>query len=920
MTSAKRGRLHLVDGSGLIFRAHFAFLRRPLTTARGTPVGAVFGFLTTLLALIREEEATHLAVAFDTEKPTFRHERYPEYKAHRPPVPPELIEQFPLVHRLVDALGVAHLEQDGVEADDLIGSLARSAEAEGWEVVIVSADKDFAQLIAPRIRMYVPARGREAARWVDTEAVEEKWGVKPEQFIDFLALTGDASDNIPGVTGVGPKTAASLLQAHGSLDAILGDLDAIASAAVRKKLERDRERALLSRELVTIRTDLLPFDPSTYPVPDPSARDEFRAFLEEMEFRRLVERWFPDPSAGARQGSLLDSPPGEVDAAVAVADSWDSSYQRVNDADQLARIVRRFPGGETPLAIDTETTGLDPLECGLVGLSFAWTPGEAWYVPIAHEEGGNLARGEVEHLLGPLLADGALVKAGQNLKFDAHVLRRHGLALGGPLRDTMVASYVRDPGARHGLDPLAREFLDHEMVPIERLIGTGKDQLSMAEVPAEKVTPYACEDVDAVVRLLPLLRRQLETIRAWRLFTEVEMPLLPVLVAMEASGITLDRKILDGMAGTLAGEMERQEAEIHRLAEEDFNVNSPKQLQRILFEKLKLKPRRRTKTGFSTGQEVLEELATEHPLPARILEYRQVAKLRSTYVEALPRLVRGETDRIHATFHQTVAATGRLSSSNPNLQNIPIRAPQGREIRRAFKAARGMRLVSADYSQIELRILAHLSEDPNLVEAFRQGADIHRATAARVFGVEEEAVDAEMRGRAKVVNFGVLYGMGPQRLAREQGIAVAEASAFIAEYFDKLPGVKAFIDRAIEEARSRGYAETLLGRRRYLPDLQSTRHQARSAAERMAVNTPVQGSAADLIKVAMVRVQALLESAFPAAHLLIQVHDELILEVPEAQTKALEQALEREMTSVLELRVPLRVETGAGKDWYEAHA
>jgi DNA polymerase-1 len=933
---ARRRRLFLLDGSSLVFRAHFAFIHRPLTTSRGLQVGALFGFTSTLLALIRNEQAQFLAVAFDTAAPTFRHERYELYKANRPEMPEELAEQMPYAHRLVEAMGLKSFAQEGLEADDLIGSLTRLAREQGWDVVIVSADKDFAQLIRPGVRQYVPSRGREPERWVDAAAIEERWGVRPDQFIDFLALMGDSSDNIPGVAGVGPKTAAVLLGRHDTLAGIYENLDSIMPPAVRKKLTAGRENAFLSRELVEIRTDSLGADLQALEVPDPASRGAFRELLEELEFDQLARRIFPSAS-GAQVSFLEDLPaaetPGDREIAgksggpsgaesgeIRIGDSWAQHYRRVESIAELAEVLRAYDPQAGPLAIDTETSGLDPRRAELVGLSFAWRPGEAWYVPLGHSGGHNLARDEVRELLGPLLADTALEKMGQHLGFDLHVLRRHGLPLAGRLRDTMVASYLRNPDARHGLDALAAEFLNHQMVPIEALIGRGRDQISMATVPAERVSPYACEDVDAVVRLWPCLAERLRENDVWRLFEEVEMPLVPVLVSMEEAGIAVDAAFLGGLAVGLGADMERHEREIYRIAGEEFNVNSPKQLQGILFEKLKMKSKRRTKTGFSTSHEVLEDLAVDHPLPREVLDYRRLAKLRSTYVEALPRMIDPQTGRIHARFHQTVTATGRLSSSNPNLQNIPIRTARGREIRRAFVARPGFRLLSADYSQIELRILAHLSEDEYLCAAFRQGADIHRSTAARIFGVSEEAVDGLMRARAKTVNFGVIYGMGAQRLARELRIPVKEAARFISEYYEKLPGMKAYMDRSVADARARGYARTLLGRRRLLPGLQSSHPRDRTAAERMAVNTPVQGSAADLIKLAMVRLHESLAREYPQARMLLQVHDELIFEVPVRDVAAVAERVKKEMESVMELRVPLAVETGAGGTWYEAHA
>ena len=919
MTKKTGQRLFLVDGTGLVFRAHYAFLRRPLTTSSGQHVGALFGFINTLLALIREEQATHLGVAFDTKEPTFRHVRYPAYKAHRPEPPVELIGQFPLVSRLTDAMGLATMIQPGVEADDLIGSMAREAVAAGWEAVIVSADKDFSQLIGPAVVQYIPSRGRDAPRWLDSDAIVEKYGVSPDQFIDYLALTGDSSDNIPGIRGIGPKTAATLLQEYGSVAQVYANVDAVTPPGTRKKLDAGRDDYALSRELVTIRTDVFARDPAEFGIPDPSGRCELKRFLDELEFSALSDRLFARVPV---QASLLEPPaedPFIEDGEVIVRDGWGAAYGAITTCEELDEILERRHG-RAVLAIDTETDALDPQTANLVGVSLAWSPGEAWYLPIGHTAEKNLKLADVCRRLNPILSDEKLLLAGQNLKFDLRVLWRHGFEATGPYFDTMVASYLRDPDARHGLDPLVMEHLNHRMVPIETLIGRGREQRTMATVPLKQAAPYACEDVDAVIRLIPPFEHLLRAVHATELFETVEMPLLPVLARMESAGIALEQELLAEMATKLAAEIERAEAGIQELAGEEFNINSPKQLQVILFDRLKLKPTRKTKTGFSTSQEVLEELAGEHPLPRRILAYRQLSKLQSTYVEALPRLVNPETGRIHTDFHQTVTATGRLSSSNPNLQNIPIRTAMGREIRKAFVAPPGCVLLSADYSQIELRLLAHFSEDAHLVAAFHQGADIHRATAARVFGVPEDQVTPEMRSRAKVVNFGLLYGMGPRRLSSEQGISIKEASAFIADYFEKLPGVKGYMERVVAEARSKGYAETLLGRRRYLPDLQSGRHQARAAAERMAVNTQIQGSAADLIKLAMVRAEEELARAHPQARLLLQVHDELLLEVPAPEVASAGRILGQAMTGIAQLRVPLAVETGSGRTWFEAHA
>jgi len=930
-----RPTLYLVDAMGLLFRAHFAFAGRPLTTRDGRHVGALLGFLNALLALVREEGAQHLAVAFETPEPTFRHELYPDYKAHRPPPPPELLEQIPQLERIVAAFGLTALARPGFEADDLIGSLAAQCRQSGWQAVIVSADKDFGQCLGPVVRQYVPSRGREPARWIDAAALEAKWGVTPEQFVDFLALTGDSSDNVPGVRGIGPKRAAALLQAHGSLAAIYDDLTTVEPASLRGKLEAGREAAALSRRLVALRTDAQRADLERLAVPDPATRPALRDLLREFEFRRLEERLYGENSPSPPvQGSLLASATpaqqggrdggrrdgdGDEDPT-AIADGWAVAYTRLATPDALAAALRDYGAECGPLAVDTETDGLDPRSAPLVGVSFGWRAGEAWYAPVGHQAGEQLALEDLRRHLGPHLADPAVAKVMHHAQFDLPVLARHGLEVRGQLHDTMIAAYVCDPEGRFKLDTLVAEWLDHRMVPITALIGSGRRQRPMSSLRPERVAPYACEDADAVVRLWPRLAQRLQAVGGEALYRELEMPLVPVLVAMEAEGIGVDPGVLAAMGATLEAELRRAEEAIHALAGESFNVQSTQQLQAVLFERLKLKPGRRTKTGYSTDQAVLERLAVEHPLPRAILEYRQIAKLKSTYVEALPRMIDARTGRIHTELHQTGTATGRLSSSHPNLQNIPIRTAVGREIRKAFVARPGHELLSADYSQIELRLLAHFSGDAYLTEAFRAGADIHRATAARVFGVAPERVDPQLRMRAKTVNFGIVYGMGAQRLAAQLDIPVAEAAAFIEAYFERLPGVRAYVDRCVETARQRGYAETLAGRRRYLPDLEATHPRDRAAAERMALNTTIQGSAADLIKRAMIALHVQLQREASGARLVLQVHDELLFEVPATDRAELAARVCRAMEAVGELAVPLRVETGHGRSWFEAHA
>ncbi len=892
-----RPRLFLVDGTALVYRAHFAFLRSPLTTPGGKPIGAVFGFANTMFQLLRDEKPEYMAVAFDLPGPTFRHEIYPVYKANRPPMPEDLAGQFPTARRLVESLGLTILSREGVEADDLIGSLAVLADREGTDVVIVSADKDFMQLVGPTVRQWIPPRPGRGGEWIDPDGVLGRWGVSPEQMVDLLALMGDASDNVPGVRGIGPKTAALLLQRFGTLDGVYENLDAVDPGSVRTKLADNREEAYLSRRLVEIRCDLPP--PSSVKamaVGSWASRPGLPGLLAELGFRRHLE------SIDMQETS-----------------DWNTDYSVIESVGELKSFLGEWRAANSPLSLDTETTGLDPRRSTIVGIALAWQPGRACYLPLGHVEGGNLPLKEVVSLLEPVLSDSATILAGQNLKFDLHVLAGLGLGVKAELRDTMLASYLIDPGGSHRLDDLSRSHLDHRPTPITDLIGSGRGQIGMDQVPVGKAGPYAAEDADVALRLLPVLEGLMEGAGLHALWTDLECPLVQVLLRMEQAGVGIDSGCLAALSESIALDADRISREIQELAGEEFNINSPAQLSRILFDKLRLPRRRKTRTGYSTDQGVLEALSDLHPVPEKVLEYRSLVKLKGTYVDALPGLVDERTGRIHASFNQMVTATGRLSSSDPNLQNIPVRTPLGREIRKAFRPREGSLLVSADYSQIELRILAHLSEDEGLIEAFRTGQDIHAATAQRLFGAGPGEVDPDMRSRAKTVNFGVIYGMGPQRLARSFGIPVSEAKEFIDVYFSKMPGVRRYMDGVREAARRDGYVTTIFGRRRILKDINSSDARERSAAERIATNTPIQGSAADLIKQAMLSVDAVIRQKGLQARLILQVHDELIVEAPEDEADTVSDMLRDCMTGAASLRVPLTVEVGIGKTWAEAH-
>lgn len=896
--TSSREPVYLIDGTALVYRAHFAFLRNPLVTSKGEVVSAIYGFASALFQLLRRDKPVYMAVAFDMAAPTFRHEQYAAYKANRPELPGELVPQLPRVRQLVDALGLQVLEQKGIEADDLIGSMARLAREQGHDVVIVSADKDFMQLVSEGVRQWIPPTGGGDGQWIDPAAVKEKWGVQPDQMVELLALMGDASDNIPGVAGIGPKTAAQLLEQFGSLDGIYGRLNELGKKAVRTRLEVDRESAYLSRELVTIRTDLPPPCPiEALRVPEISACKQLAPLLHELEFQRMLE--------------TLGLQGDEV---------WNSQVRILNTPEALAEVLARWSEARPPLALDVLTEPGSARTALPLGISFSWEPGHPYFIPLGHLEGRNLDRNEVRSQLALALGDPQVTLWGQNLKSALHSLGGMGIPAPGPLRDALLAAYLIDPeSAQPNLEALCQEYLQHRMIPRSELLGRGRTQQPLNRSSIDRAAEFSGEDADVSLRLAPLLEARLEKQGSAELWRDLECPLLRVLLKMEQAGVRVDTEMLAVLSVSMQKDLERLTEEIHRLAGMEFNIGSPAQLADVLFRELRLPSRKKTKTGLSTDQEVLEELAGLHPVVRLVLEHRSLTKLKGTYIDALPQLVDSRTGRIHATFNQMVAATGRLSSSDPNLQNIPIRTAQGREIRRAFVAEAGNLLVSADYSQIELRILAHLSRDEGLLEAFRNHRDVHAATAERVFGVPPGLVDSAMRARAKTVNFGVIYGMGAQRLARELSIPFQEAKRFIEAYFAQMPGVKGYMDQSLARARAQGYVTTLFGRRRTLRGLDSPDSRLRSYAERVAANTPIQGSAADLIKRAMLSVDRELEERGLRARLILQVHDELVLETPADEVPQVESLLVKSMEGAASLLVPLSVEVGRGRSWAEAH-
>ncbi|HEX7880309.1 MAG TPA: DNA polymerase I [Candidatus Eisenbacteria bacterium] len=956
MTDApRRPRLFLVDGTALAYRAFFAMGRSGLSTSSGEPTGAVFGVANTLWSLLAEFRPEYMAVVFDTAAPTFRHEEYAEYKANREEMPSDLASQLPRLSEMVKAWPLVHLAVDGVEADDVMGSYAVQLAGPDLEVVLVTADKDFCQLVNDNVFILNPGRGGPAkveAHRLDAKGVEAKFGVPPAQVIDVLALMGDTSDNVPGVPGIGEKSAAQLIREFGSLEALLGSIDKVSRKSWAEKLTTWAEQARLSRRLVTIKTDCpLPASLAEMAVGKPAP--SLAEFFQRMEFGRLtrqateaaglttaglveslapaaVRESGPEPAAPTAMGATMDlfAPPGAEGTMVAApAGPWlteppptDAEYRLADDERALVRLAAELRAAPGYVSIDTETTGLDPMRAALVGLSFSTVGKTGWYVPVGHVEGPNVSLEQVRTHLGPVLADPSVKKVGQNIKYDLVVLDRHQLPVAGVAFDTMVASYLIDAERSHKLDNLAHDELGYRMVPITDLIGKGQKQRTFADVPVPLAVRYAAEDADITLRLSDLFLPRLAERELESLFRDIEMPLLLVLKEMEETGIALDVPFLNAMSERLGREIAKLESFAHETAGETFNLNSPIQLGKLLFEKLKLPAGRKTKTGWSTDSETLEDLVPQHALPKLILDYRQLAKLKSTYVDALPRLVHPDTGRVHSCFNQTVAATGRLSSSDPNLQNIPIRTELGREVRRAFVAGGpGMSLISADYSQIELRIMAHLSGDANLNDYFRRGVDVHRETAASIFGVPAAEVTGEQRAQAKTVNFGIMYGQGPVGLSRQIGITREAAKQFIAAYKAQFPGVTTFLDRTVREATSSGYVTTLMKRRRYLPNLLSGEGRFRAEAERMAINTPIQGTAADLIKLAMLSVDRELKDRYPRARLLLQVHDELVLEAPDAEAEAVAATVRSAMENAVTLSVPVVVDVGVGRDWAGIH-
>jgi len=886
--------LYLIDGTAYIYRAYHAI--RGLTNSKGLPTNAAFGFTRILIKLIEDRSPEHVAMLFDAKGPTFRHKIYKDYKANRPPMPEDLSIQIPHIKEITKGFNIPVMEMQGFEADDLIGALGRMAEEAGFFVVMVTGDKDFVQLVTDKAVIWDPMK----EKTIDIKAVRESFGVEPGQMIDVMGLSGDTSDNIPGVPGIGPKTALTLIKTFGSMERLYEQLDKITKKKQHQNLVQYKEQAFLSKELVKINTRVpIEFNPHDFRFKEPD-NARLSSLFKTLEFRQL-QKDFPKKS-----------------------DLSKKQYATVLDKDAFSDLVARLKTSDM-FAVDTETTSKDPMKAKLVGLSFSVKSDEAFYIPLAHDYPDvpdQLALKTVLNLLKSVLENPDIKKIGQNIKYDWMVLKRHGINLAGVVFDTMLASYLINPSKRaHNLDQIALDFLDHKTITYQDVTGKGKKGVSFARVPLETAGPYSCEDADITLMAYHVLKPMLEDASLVQLLKKVEMPLIPVLMKMEMTGVCVDKKKLRDLSASFENQLKGLESRIYSIAGEEFNIRSSQQLGHILFEKLKLPVQKKTrkKTAYSTDVNVLTALADKHELPELILRHRTLAKLKSTYTDALLDLVHPETEKIHTSYNQTVTATGRLSSSDPNLQNIPIRTDQGMEIRRAFIPRVGWTLVSADYSQIELRILAHYADDEILIKAFKDDEDIHTRTATEVFQVFPSFITPELRRQAKVINFGIVYGMSPYGLSRELNISRKMAKTYIDNYFARYNGVKRFVDQTISSARDARKTSTLLGRIRHLPDINSTNKTVREFAERTAINTPIQGTAADLIKLAMIKVDAAFSERNLKAAMLLSVHDEIVFEVPPEELETVKKLIKEIMEGVWDLKVPLKVNIASGHNWAEAH-
>lgn len=922
-------KLFLLDGHALVYRAHYAFISRPLINSKGLNTSAIMGFTNVLRDLIKKENPTHLAVSFDLSGPTFRNEIFEDYKANRESQPEEITAAFPYIHEVIKGFKIPIITCKGYEADDVIGTLAKRAEKEGFKVYMMTPDKDYAQLVSPNIFMYKPARSGNDAEILGVEEILENWGIeRVEQVIDILGLQGDAVDNIPGIPGIGPKTAQKLLAAYGSLEGLLENVDKLKGKQKEKVIEF-ADQGRLSKVLATIDTEVpveINFEDTLIEEPD---RPALGKLFQQLEFRRLSAQMLGEPEVNDQQlGGLFggaavstsqtDKP--AVEKLYKDIDSTEHDYIKVDGLAEMKKLAADLLNQKI-ICFDTETTSINANDAELVGIAFAYEKGKAYYVPVPSDPKESAA---IVDIFRPVLEHSGIAKTAHNYKYDAIVMKRHGVDLRGPVRDTLIAHYLLNPDLRHKMDYLAETILNYKPIPIEKLIGKGKNQLSMRDISIDKVVPYASEDADITLQLDDILFSDLEKDGLDKLYKEMEEPLIEVLVQMEYNGVNIDTEVLGLQSKAIEDELINLEKDLYVEAGSPFNILSPKQVGEILFDRLKIPYRWKLSSKskqYSTSEDKLKELEKEHPIVGKILRFRGLSKLKSTYLDALPKLVSKKTGLIHSSFNQALTTTGRLSSNNPNLQNIPIRTTEGARVREAFVPREsGHVILAADYSQIELRLIAEISKDEGMLDAFINGQDIHSATAAKVFGVAYDQVTKEQRYRAKTVNFSITYGAGATNLAGQLDIPRSEAKKIIESYYEQYPGLKSYMTDIVESARANGYVETLMGRRRYLRNINSGNAFVRSGEERNAINSPIQGSAADMIKLAMVKIhRALIDGAFKTK-MIMQVHDELVFDVPQSELEQVRSIIEDCMKNAMPgLKVPILVGMDHGANWLEAH-
>ena len=920
-------KLFLLDAYALIYRAYYAFIKNPRINSKGFNTSAILGFVNTLEEVLRKENPTHIGIAFDPSGPTFRHEAYEAYKAQREETPEAIRQSVPVIKDIIRAYHIPILEIAGYEADDVIGTLATEAGKRGINTYMMTPDKDYGQLVSEHVFMYRPKYGDKDFEVMGVEEVKAKFDIQsPLQVIDMLGLMGDTADNIPGCPGVGEKTAQKLIAQFGNIENLLAHTDEL-KGAIKKKVEENKEQITFSKFLATIKTDVpIALDMEALKREEPD-EEELRRLFEMLEFRSLIDRVIKTekkaPSSPAAQPDLFGffAEEDTVDAKNSILTRLEDlsyDYQLVDNKEEMAILAEKLLA-QNFFSLDTETTGIDPITAELVGMSFSFAENQAFYVPVPANREEALT---IVNIFKPAFENPDSLKIGQNIKYDLIMLANYGVTLKGKMFDTMIAHYVLQPELRHGMDYLAEIYLKYETIKIEELIGAkGKKQGNMRDLAPEAVYKYACEDADVTLKLKQVLENELETNGVKKLFEEIEMPLVPVLAYMERNGVRIDTEALKETSRHFTARMNQIEEEVHQLAGMEFNIASPKQVGEVLFDRLKIVEKaKKTKTGqYVTSEEVLESLRGKHEIVGKILEHRGLKKLLGTYIDALPQLINPATGRIHTSFNQTVTATGRLSSSNPNLQNIPIRNEDGKEIRKAFIPDEGCEFFSADYSQIELRIMAHLSNDPHMIEAFQKDQDIHAATAAKIYKVKLEEVTREQRSKAKTANFGIIYGISVFGLAERLNVDRKEAKALIDGYFENYPNVKAYMDQSIQEAREKGYIETIFKRKRYLPDINSKNAVVRGYAERNAINAPIQGSAADIIKVAMIRIYQRFQEEGIHSKMILQVHDELNFSVLPEEKEKVQQIVISEMEAAYKMKAPLRADHGWGHNWLEAH-